>query len=243
MSRSPRSARIRLVCWMAGGAAAAVLLVLSWPVTTRFGVNWEWSSKRLPMYEKAINFISRDLQTRRLASEVTGGASDDEAKLLRAFTWVTEHIRPTPEGFPIVDDHVWNILVRGYGSPDQQAEAFAVLASYAGFPATATCLQTAGMQGGACLTIVQFHGRQAVFDAPHRIVFRNEHGALASIEDLLRQPALITAAAKDHVPAHVPYEPHFVQLANVHLRFSRMENQKPWRRFANELLRLARIVR
>ena len=220
-----------------------VVVIANWPVATRYGVNWSWSAKRIPLYEKAINFLSRDLQTRRLAREVAGQAATDEERLLRLFHWVNEQVRPVPSGFPIVDDHVWNILVRGYGAPDQRAEAFAVLASYAGFPATAVCVQQPAIKGGTCLTVVQHQGRRLVFDVHFGVVFRNEQGALASIEDLLRNPALITAAAEGKVPPALPYAPHFTELAKADLRFFRMENQKPWGRFKSELLRLVRMAR
>jgi len=40
-------------------AIVAVAIIAQWPVTTRFGANYAWSSRRIPLYEKLINFVSR----------------------------------------------------------------------------------------------------------------------------------------------------------------------------------------
>lgn len=60
---------------------AAVVVVARWPTTTRYGINFQVYSRQIPLYEKAANFISRDLQARRLAAEVTARATDDRACL------------------------------------------------------------------------------------------------------------------------------------------------------------------
>ena len=131
--------------WIAGGVlvATAAVMVARWPVTTRFGVDYEWSSREIHLYEKAVDFISRDLQARRLVSDITDGLNGDQERIIAIFRWIGERVRSTPNGFPVVDDHVLNIIIRGYGADDQRTEAFALLASYAGLSATATTMAPA----------------------------------------------------------------------------------------------------
>lgn len=222
-------------------AIIGIVLVAHWPVTTRYGVDYRWSSTHIPLYEKLVNFYSRDLQTRRLVREVTKGVTEDDEKIVTIFSWVTKHVQPTPPGFPVVDDHVWNIFVRGYGTEDQRTEAFTILASYAGVPAASVDLKIPGTAGRLYLGIVQYRGRALVFDVNRRIAFRNEEGALASMDDLLRNPALVTRAVPGVTIGGVPYERYVARFVPADMRFSRMGNQRPWFRLRSELMRLVGI--
>ena len=56
-------------------------------------------------------------------------------RVLAVFDWTARRIQPTPEGWPVVDDHILNIIIRGYGMTDQRADVFATLTTYAGVPA------------------------------------------------------------------------------------------------------------
>lgn len=222
---------------------AGTLLVANWPVTTRYGVNYQQHKKRLPLYEKALNFLSRDVETRRLAHEVTRGAESPEDKLLKILSWVHEHVQHIPPGFPVVDDHVWNVFVRGYGTEDQRTGAFALLASYSGLSAAATVLWVPGHEGRLSLGIVRSQGRALVFDVVHQVVFRNEQGRLASVDDLLRNPALVTNSAPGLMVNGVSYPTYFAQLESAKIRFFQMENQHPGFRLGSEFLKLVRLGR
>lgn len=221
---------------LAGIVVAAGLVILgSWPVTTRYGVNHRWSSKRIPAIEKTINFVSRDLQLRRLAKEVVLGASSEEQKALTIFGWVIRHVQPTPPAFDVVDDHVLNILIRGYGAPDQRAEALAVLASYNGMPSTAATVSISEARAKLVLTLVQVDGRITVFDVGHALVFRNRAGKLADLDDIAREPSLTTNAVRGILVDGVPYERYVVGFRELRPTFSRMEQQKLWPRIKFEV--------
>ena len=237
MRRAPRITR-RFLGVLLG--LAGVLLAAHWPVTTRYSVNYQRYRASISLYEKLTNFYSRHLQTRRLVRAVTSGVTGDDEKLLTIFSWVQEHVRPTPPGFPVVDDHVWNIFVRGYGAEDQRTEAFTILASYAGFPAASVDLDVPDARGRLrlYLGVVQCQGRTRVFDINHQIAFRNERGALASVDDLLRNPALVTQAAPGLTLHGVAYERYVARLGQEDIQFSRMGNQRPWFRLRSELMRL-----
>ena len=225
--------------WVLIGAGVTTLvLVAHWPVTTRVGVNYQGSSRRMPLYEKAINFISRDLQTRRIAQDITAGASGEDDRLVKIAAWVTAHIHAVPSSLPVVDDHPLHILIRGYGAEDQRAEAFALLAGYSGFRASVAKLRPPGAATPVMMGLVQAGHRTLAFDVIHEVIFRNERGALADVQELLRNPALVTSAAHGLVIDGLPYEQYVMELRHSGSGFSRNEAQQPWQRLRQELARL-----
>jgi hypothetical protein len=234
MTRSQRGFR-----WVGVAAAciAAALVIASWPVATRVGLNYQLSSKRVPLYEKVINFLSRDLQTRRLAKEIVAGASTDEEKLLKIFSWVTEHVRPTPPGFPVVDDHILHTIIRGYGADDQRAEAFVVLAGYAGLRGRVVRLEPPSHPNVFLYVALVTSGAHTyVFDITNRVIFRDERGRLADLEVLSRNPRLIAAAAPGLVVEGIPYQHYFLGLRQAKT-WSRTDAQQLWPRLTQELRR------
>ena len=212
------------------GAAVAVTVVAAWPVTTRYGVDYQVSTRRMTLFEKAVDFLSRDLQGRRIARDVVGDAADPEARLIRIFTWTIAHVQPAPSGFPVVDDHVLHIMIRGYGAPDQQAEVLALLASYSGFRATGMHLQAPSSRAGIDVTVVRLGRRMIICDVEHRLLFRDATGRLADVDALLNHSEWIAASAGALVVGGVPYARHLETLRNARISFSRMEAQRVWPR-------------
>ena len=217
------------------GLVTAVVAIATWPVTTRSGVNYVWSSQQIPLYEKFVDFLSRDLQLRRMAHEVTAGAVNRQDKLLRIFTWVTTHIRPAPPDVPIMDDHVLHVMIRGYGADDQIAEVFAVLAGYAGFHVRVARLEPPGHRNVFLMVaLVEDSADTYVFDPRNHVVFRDEHGRFVDVNQLIRNPELIAASASGRIVRGVPYEQYFLGVQDAKV-FSRVEAQKFWPRLKQEL--------
>ncbi len=232
----------RALRWTVLGAVLIGMGTLAcWPVTTRYGVNYRWSSRTITLFEKTVHFISRDLQTRRLVAELVrgAGASPDD-RLIRLFDWTVRHVQPVPPEFPAVDDHVLSIIIRGYGAPDQRTEAFALLASYAGFPATAVTLRAPEGTGRLIVAVVRDKDRRLLFDINHQIVFRTPQGTFADIEELMRNPQLVAEAAGGLAVDGLPYERYVTGLQDLQVTFSRMEGQKPWPRLWQEVLGIFR---
>ena len=75
---------------LAGCVAAGI--VLMWPVSIRQGVNYEVSEIRMPLFAKAIHFMSRALTLRQLARDITRGTHTDQEKCEAILAWMT---RPT----------------------------------------------------------------------------------------------------------------------------------------------------
>lgn len=232
---------VRLIGLMT--AIVALVVIARWPTTTRYGVNYHVLRMEIPLYEKALNFLSRDLQTRRFVRTITAGASGDREIVERLFGWVTKNIAPVPDGLPVIDDHAWNIVVRRYGADDQRTEAFAQLVSYGCCPAARVRLQAPGSAKALQVTAVALDGHARVFDVVYGVQFRNVAGEFATIEELMAHPDLIAAAVRGLHHQGLPYELYFQALPSQVLSFARTDAQKPWHRLRAELAKVTMLGR
>lgn len=206
--RRGRYVRRRLLRWSALPLTILALVVVGLiPLTTRQGVDYVVSEHRLPVYLKALEFIDRDANYRALAATVTKGAATDEARALAVFDWTRANVRDAPPGLPIVDDHVWHIVIRGYGVEDQQADVFTTLATYAGVPAYFLYVERAAVRLPVSFTRIE--GRWRVFDVHHGLVFRTPGGALLTVEELAANPAIVVKAADGLVYRGIRYADMF----------------------------------
>ena len=215
----------------------AVATVALWPVETRHGVDYEWTSTTIPLYEKAVNFVSRDLQVRRVLDVVIGDESDPREKVVRLFDWVHANVRPTPDGFPVVDDHILNIIIRGYGAQDQRTEAFALLSTYAGMPAAHVIEKGPDGVTDYHLALVQVEDELYLFDVVNGVAFEDSTGALVDVEALREEPALLASGGAIATLPGSPYLRVITSEAARNPSFERMEMQIPWRRLRIEAAR------
>lgn len=200
-------------------------------VTSTQGVNFEVSTHRLPLYRKAFEFLDRDAQYRQLAEEVTREAASDQQRALAVFDWTARRIQPAPVGWPVVDDHILNIIIRGYGSSDQRADVFATLTTYTGVPAFWQNVKAPGMQDGVILTFVRVERRWVVMDVANGFTFRNVRGELATVDDFAANRVVMPAAARSLMMRSTPYSRVFDQLRMPPIpRPLRAELQMPSRR-------------
>jgi len=207
-------------------------------VTTKQGVNFEVSTHRLPLYRKALEFVDRAAQYRQIASEITRGATSDRDRAVRVFDWTVKHVRPTPAGWPVVDDHILHIIIRGHGLDDQRADVFAMLATSAGLPAFWRKIRAPGTKDGVILTFVRVEGRWAVADVAKGFLFRNRRGDLATAEELAADPSLLPEAARSLETGSTPYSRIFTGLRTPPIpRTLRAERQFPWPRLWYEVRR------
>ena len=214
---------------------AALVTLAGWPVTTHVGYNHRVITTRLTLIEKTLAFVDRDLAMRRLTKEIAGADGTSDERLMRMYQWVAANIRDVPAGLPVVDDHVWNIFVRRYGTVDQRAEALALLASYDGMPASTVPLGKVPSREVVQLTVVNVSGRVVVLDVNNRIIFHNLSGNLATVAELQGDPALIRVNAAGITVDGVPYEEHFARFRTVTPNFGRMQKQQLIPRLRAEL--------
>ena len=183
--------------------ALATLLVLAgcwgllhWPVHTRQGVDYQLVERTIPLYVKLGRFLYRDLEYRVLVREITRGIAGEEGKALALYDWVRTHVHHgIPKGMPVVDDHVWHIIVRGYGTPDQLADVLATLCAYGGLPADVVGLGPPGRRPVHAVTMVRIGGAWHPLDPYYGVVVRSGPQRVASREEILANLQLVRAAA------------------------------------------------
>lgn len=211
------------------------LLVL--PATTRQGYNAKVTTRHIPLMIKAMDFLVRDYEYRDLATRLTRGLTVDEEKADAVLRWTQDHIRPVPAGWPVVDDHISHIMIRGYGQEDQMADVFTTLATYSGVPSFWKIAWDRRKPGFLTLSFVKIGGRWTVWDVAAGVAFRDAKGRLLSVEELSLNPKLLDQAIT-RVPHRANSYPFHVRAGLS--RFGvpgtlRAEKQMPLRRIVFEL--------
>lgn len=186
------------------GIVLVMVRVATWPLETQQGVNFVVSTHTMPLYLKAFEFIDRSAHYERIASSLTDGLSSDEEIVETLFDWTRINVRDTPEGWTITDDHILNIIIRGHGMSDQQADVWTTLVTYAGVPAFWVALPQRAEQH-VLLSFVLVDGTWRVCDVANGFLFRAENGELASLEQLQARPSLVGRLAERTVIDGVPY--------------------------------------
>ncbi|MBF0361748.1 MAG: hypothetical protein HQK49_12095 [Oligoflexia bacterium] len=126
---------IRSKIILIGTIICIFLLILNIPTTVKYGVNYQLSSYQIPLYLKTLNFFYRHYNYKFLVRRIINEKSTSQAQVKNILNWTYQNIRPVPKGFPIKDDHLWNVIISGYGAKDQISDVFATLCNYAGFRA------------------------------------------------------------------------------------------------------------
>lgn len=163
------------------------------PTETKQGINGVVTSHRLPLYAKTLDFLQRDSTYGRLAGRIVPEDATPGQKALTLFEWTRQNILDSPRGLPVVDDHISHIIIRGYGDPDQKADVFTTLLTYAGVPAYWIWVGKDGKGPFVLLSLAWIDGAWRAFDVQNGIVFRTARGTLASVEELARDPWVLKA--------------------------------------------------
>lgn len=170
-----------------GTAAVFLMLVLlNITVATRQGINFKVYTIKLPLYLKVLDFFDRHYNYKALVRRITGTAKTDEDKAIMILKWTYQCIKPQPENLPVVDDHVWNIIIRGYGADDQSADVFTTLCNYAGMDAFYNLVFTQDRNSCIPLSFVRMGKKWVTFDPYNGTYFQNRQGKMAGIEEIIK---------------------------------------------------------
>ena len=212
--------------------AIGLALLLMVPVSTKQGINYEVRVHRIPLWVKLIEFLDRDYHYRAIIHDVAPPTHCQEERAMALFQWTRTQVRSEiPEGLPVIDDHIYSIIVRGYGTHDQLATVFVTLCAYAGIPAAGYHLIGPDSHPAFIVAIAEIAGRWVVFDTWYGIVARNHRGELASLDDLVREPALLDEAAAGRLINGQPYRAYFRVLPKpAALDVERSHRQMPFHR-------------
>jgi hypothetical protein len=168
-----------------------IFYILNIKVTTQQGINYEVQTIEIPLYLKVLDFFDRHYNYKWTFERIIGDSKTEKEKALKIFKWTYENIKKTPEGYPVIDDHVWHIIVRGYGEVDQSADVFTTICNYADVDAFFYIVYDENRTSATTLSLVKLDGRWCVFDPYNGVYFKNKEGILAKIEDIINENWLI----------------------------------------------------
>lgn len=167
------------------------LVIFNLKLTTKQGIDTVLTVKEVPFYLKGLSFLSRHYETRYLAHAITDAENSDEKKIEALFKWTVKNIRHQPKDLPVIDDHHWHIIIRGYGGADQINDVFSLLCAYNGFKSYYQLLKD--RQGRRHpFAFVRVRGRWVVFDVCHQTYFLNKESQWASLSELRRAEFSVT---------------------------------------------------
>lgn len=196
----------------------SVVIILNIKVITRQGINYQWHTIKIPLYLKILDFYDRHFNYKYLVKKITKNAKSEKEKVIKLFEWTHKNIRKVPEGFPIVDDHILNIIIRGYGTNDQSADVFCMLCEYVGIPAGWVFISpesTGHKSPTIVVSIVKLGGQWKLFDTYFGNYFTNENGEIASLDDLIANPNLVNQAKHRPIIKGVEYHRYFSDLKDI----------------------------
>lgn len=152
--------------------------------STRQAINYEVKEIPLPLHLKTMQFMTRFANYHWLLDRLLDGNESELETVRKLQTWAYTAIRPQPESLPVIDDHVWDIVVRGYGKPDQRVDVIATLCNLSDIPAMPILAKRNNEDG---LTLLAFrHIGQWCFSDPARdVFFMTGEGRFAEAAQLL----------------------------------------------------------
>jgi len=215
--------------------SVGIFYALNIKVTTRQGINYQWQTIKIPLYLKVLDFFNRHYNYKWTVERIIKDSKTDKEKVLKIFKWTHENIKKTPEGYPVIDDHVWHIIVRGYGVDDQFSDVFTTLCNYADIDAFYSWVYTENNDSRIPLSFVKVNERWNVFDPYNGVYFKNQKGELASIEEIIKedwQAESIDSQKKPDVN-YVIYLKNLSPIAEIGLR--RANVQSPINRLKYEI--------
>lgn len=214
----------------------AAITMLNMKVHSKQGVNYKVHTIDLPLYLKALDFFDRHFNYVQLVKSITYGVKSDEDKVIRMFEWTFKNIRRIPQGLPIMDDHVWYTIVRGYGVDEQFSDVFTTLCSYAGQEAMYLWVQSKNSTSKIPLSFIKIKKAWFVFDPYRGVYFIGKDGRLADIE-VIKLPNQWTPQILN-MDTEIDYSDYFLNLPSPEEKLNRANIQSPWRRFVYELSRV-----
>jgi hypothetical protein len=158
-------------------------------VTTKQGVNYQVHEIKLPLYLKMLDFIDRHYNYKNLLLNILGDTKNDNDKTIKIIKWVNANVRKNPKELPIIDDHPLNILIRGYGVPDQFEDIFTILCTYSGMEAFFKRFKN---YSGELyyISFVKIYGKWCPLSAFGN-VYAAKGSAIASVDDILLDKKLL----------------------------------------------------
>lgn len=217
-------------------AVLSIILILNLETSYQQGINYEYKTVKIPLYLKIADFFSRHYHYRQLTRQIISSHNTEEENVIRLLQWTHENIRNAPEGFPVVDDHVWNIIIRGYGTDDQAHDVFTTLCNYAGITAFFTWVEsTAKNERRVPFSFVKLKGKWYVFDPFRGVYFKDDKDkeTFIDIETIKKEKILLEKLGEMQNMDYSNYIPNLPSLREIGL--TRANTQSPLNRLLLEI--------
>ncbi len=212
-----------------------VIAILNVKVTTRQGINYQWQTIEIPLYLKILDFFDRHYNYKWTVERIIRDSKADKEKVMKIFKWTYENIKMTPKGYPVIDDHVWHIIVRGYGVDDQFSDVFTTLCNYACIDAFYSWVYTENRNSRIPLSFVKVNEKWNVFDPYNGVYFKNQKGELASVEEIIKEDWQAESIDSHNKP-NVNYDIYLKNLSSVtEIGLRRANVQSPINRLKYEI--------
>jgi len=162
------------------------ILFFNTDTITRQGINDKVTAIKIPLYLKVHNFFNRHMNYHWTVNQIINGKMTDQQKAEAIFVWTVQHVMQQPPQLPVIDDHPWHIIVRGYGQVDQMTDVFAVLSNYAGLKSFILKCESVDDSNPGCITLgaVFFDGTWHLCDLYNQKIFLNDQNKWASTSEL-----------------------------------------------------------
>lgn len=209
--------------------------ILNIEVTIRQGINYKVSTLKVPLYLKILDFYDRHYNYKWLVYRITEGKISEKEKIMAIFKWTVENIAKQPPELKTVDDHVWHIIIRGYGTHDQFSDVFTTLCNYAGSDAFFMRLFRKNTISKRTFSFVKIDKKWYLFDTYNGVYFTKEDDSLASIQDIAEGNWVTKNLGKEFCNEEIRYEDYFGKILSINFeeshRWARANIQSPINRF------------
>lgn len=207
-----------------------MVVFLTFQATTMQGIDYKVRSESLPLHLKIFDFFNRHYHYKLLANAIIGSAKTGEEKVLAILKWTYANIKRQPKELPVIDDHVWHIIIRGYGVDDQFQDVFSTLCNYAGIPAFLTTVKSSENGDEKWLSFVKLKNGWTVFDSYNGIYFKTDTGAIAYLDDIQSGNWTTISIAADKKMNYNKYISGMKNINYENWKYSRPAIQSPIRR-------------
>ena len=161
-------------------------LFLNIQTSTTQGINYQTRELKIPLYLKIANLFDRHYNYKWLVGRILHDQKEESEKAKAIFHWTATHIKKQPPELDVIDDHVWHIIVRGYGVADQAADVCATLSNYSGLKSF--ILKLKGINGSVpshiIFSAVFFDGAWHLNDTYRHITIENSQGKWSTINEI-----------------------------------------------------------
>ena len=216
----------------------AVFILLFGKAETRQGINYKVHTYKIPLYIKVFGLFQRDYEYRKIANRIVGAETDEQEIAKKILNWTDKFIvGKYPKSFPIYDDHILNIIHRGYGTGDQRIDVATTLSTYAGVRAFWGYIFD-DLKNRTMISYFKVNGAWRAFEPHEWSFFYTRSGEWATVKNLQKNREYIKINGQIPKIRNIPLSEFY---KNIEIfeepAFVRPEWQMPWRRLQYEIIK------